>query len=551
MATKIWINQYPKGVNAEINPDKFKSVLDFYDDCIKKYGEAPAYVNMGKTLSFHEVDDLATNFASYIQNFTNLKPGDRIAIQMPNLLQYPIVMFGALKAGLVIVNTNPLYTEREMEHQFKDAGVKGIVILSNFASKLQAIQKNIGIETVIVSNIGDRLGGLKGAIVNFVVKFIKKMVPPYELQDAVKLNKALKMGATKPYTRPTIQSSEACFLQYTGGTTGVSKGAVLTNRNILANMEQISEWFKPVLRDGQETVITALPLYHIFALTANCLAMLKYGARNILITNPRDMKAFLKDLNTYEFTLITGVNTLFNGLLNQPDFHKIKFSRLKLAVGGGMAVQKAVAEKWEKVTGTRLAEGYGLTETSPVVTCNPVDGRIRIGSIGLPLPGTDLKIVTDEGLEAAVGERGEIYVKGPQVMAGYWNRPEDTAQVMDGEWLKTGDIGVMDEDGFFKIVDRKKEMILVSGFNVYPSEVEDVIALHPKVLEVGVKSIPDEKTTEAVKAFVVKKDESLTEAELKEHCKKMLTNYKVPKEIVFRTELPKSNVGKILRRLME
>ncbi|HEY8400098.1 MAG TPA: AMP-binding protein [Cytophagaceae bacterium] len=551
MANYPWIKQYPKEVSPEINPDRNKSVLEFYEECIEAYKNLPGYVNMGKTLTFWEVDQLATQFAAYLQNHTNLKQGDRIAIQMPNLLQFPIALFGALKAGLIIVNTNPLYTEREMEYQFKDSGAKAIVILSNFASKLEMIHKNTGIETIIVTDIGDMLGGLKGSIVNFVVKYIKKMVPAYNLPTAVQFKEVLKKGKAVSWKRPDLKASDVCFLQYTGGTTGVSKGAMLTHRNILANMEQIYEWFKPVLKDKEEIVVTALPLYHIFALTANLLAMLKYGAKNILITNPRDMKAFIKDLKSYPFTLMTGVNTLFNGLLNQEEFKTVDFSHFKLAVGGGMAVQKAVAEKWEKITGIKLAEGYGLTETSPVVCVNPLNGGMKIGSIGLPLPSTELKIMDDNGNEVPVGEPGEIWVRGPQVMAGYWQRPEETALVMQGEWLKTGDVGAMDENGYFCIVDRKKEMILVSGFNVYPNEVEEVIGLHPKVLEVGVKGIPDGKTTEAVKAFIVKKDPSLTEEEVIEHCRKYMTSYKVPKYVVFRDELPKSNVGKILRRLLE
>ncbi|MFN3402796.1 MAG: AMP-binding protein [Cytophagaceae bacterium] len=551
MADFPWIKQYPKEVNPEINADKFRSVLEFYEDCINKYRDLPAFVNMGKTLTFGEVDILSTQFAAFLQNNTNLKKGDRIAIQMPNLLQYPIVLFGAIKAGLIIVNTNPLYTEREMEHQFKDSGAKALVILSNFADKLETIQKNTNIETVIITDIGDALGGVKGFIVNFVVKYIKKMVPAYSLPQAIKYKKALAAGKEGKWTKPEIKPDDVCFLQYTGGTTGVSKGAMLTNRNIIANMVQIYEWFKPVLKDKQEVVITPLPLYHIFALTCNLLAMLKYGAKNVLITNPKDMPAFIKDLKKYPFTIMTGVNTLFNGLLNQEKFKTINFSTMKLAVGGGMAVQRPVAEKWEQVTGTKLAEGYGLTETSPVVCCNTVDGRIKLGSIGLPLPGTEVRIVNDDGKDCSIDEPGEIYVKGPQVMAGYWQRNDETAKVMEGEWLKTGDVGAMDKDGYFRIVDRKKEMVLVSGFNVYPNEVEEVISMHPKVLEAGVKGVPDEKTTEAVKAFIVKKDPSLTEEEIKEHCKKYLTSYKVPKHVVFRDQLPKSNVGKILRRLME
>lgn len=546
-----WTSQYPKEVSHTINPDKYTSLLNFYEDCIDKYKDLPGYTNMGKTFTFGEIDVLASQFAAFLQNNTYLKQGDRIAIQMPNLLQYPVVLFGAIKAGLIIVNTNPLYTEREMEHQFKDSGAKAIVVLSFFASKLQAVKKNTSIETVIVTDLGDLLGGLKGTLVNFVVKNIKKMVPDYSLPGSIKFKDALAQGKKGAWRKPQIKSSDVCFLQYTGGTTGVSKGAMLTHRNIIANMEQIYEWFKPVLKDRQETVITALPLYHIFALTSNLLAMLKYGAKNVLITNPRDMKAFIKELKAHRFTLMTGVNTLFNGLLNQEEFKSVDFSKFKLAVGGGMAVQKAVAEKWEKITGTKLAEGYGLTETSPVLCCNPVDGRIQIGSIGLPLPSTEIKIVDDNGNEVPINEPGELWAKGPQVMAGYWQQAAETSKVMVGEWLKTGDVATMNDKGFFKIVDRKKEMILVSGFNVYPNEVEDVIAMHPKVLEVGVKGVPDEKTTEAVKAFIVKKDPSLTEDEVREHCKKLLTSYKLPKHIVFRDQLPKTNIGKILRRLLD
>jgi long-chain acyl-CoA synthetase len=385
-----------------------------------------------------------------------------------------------------------------------------------------------------------------------VVKYIKKMVPAYHIPSAIKFKMALSLGKKSQWKRPEIKSSDACFLQYTGGTTGVSKGAVLTHRNIVANMVQIYEWFKPLLKEGKEIIITPLPLYHIFALSCNLLTMMKYGTHNILITNPRDMKAFIKELKKYKFTLMTGVNTLFNGLLNQKKFVTVDFSSLKITVGGGMAVQKPVAEKWEKITGTKLIEGYGLTETSPVVCVNPIGGsKSKLGSIGLPVPGTQVKIVNDEGKEVGINEPGELLVKGPQVMAGYWQRPDETAKVMDGEWLKTGDVAAMDEEGYFRIVDRKKEMVLVSGFNVYPSEVEEVIAMHPKVLEVGVKGVPDDKTTEAVKAFIVKKDPSLTEQEIWDHCKKYLTSYKIPKYIVFREQLPKSNVGKILRRLME
>jgi long-chain acyl-CoA synthetase len=542
---------YPEGVSKEIDTDRFASVLDLFDFSVNKYKDMPAYVNMGKTLSFREVDKLSTCFAAYIQQKTNLKPGDRIAIQMPNLLQYAVVVFGAIKAGLVIVNTNPLYTEREMEHQFKDSGAKGIVIVANFASKLEEIRKNTSIETVIVTEIGDLLGTLKGTVVNFAVKYLKKMVPSYQIPEAISLKKVLSEGDPGKWIKPDLKQSDVCFLQYTGGTTGVSKGAMLTHRNITSNAQQSYEWFKSALKDYEEIIITPLPLYHIFALTCNLFTMLLFGAKNILITNPRDMKAFIGDLKKYPFTVMTGVNTLFNGLLNQEEFKTVDFSKFKVAVGGGMAVQRPVAEKWEKITGKRLAEGYGLTETSPVLCCNPVDGRTRLGTMGLPFPSTDIRLITEEGKEAEVNQPGELWAKGPQVMAGYWNRPEETKQVMEGEWIKTGDIAAMDEEGFFRIVDRKKEMILVSGFNVYPNEVEEVIAMNPKVLEVGVKGIPDEKTTEAVKAFIVKKDPSLTEEEVRAFCKNYLTSYKVPKHVVFRDELPKSNVGKILRRLME
>jgi len=551
MSNYPWFKHYPKEVNREINPDEFSNLIEFYEYYSSKYHDMPGYTNMGKTLTFGEVNELSTHFAAFIQHHTKLKPGDRIAIQVPNLLQVPVVLFGALKAGLVIVNTNPLYTEHEMQHQFNDSGAKAIVLLANFADKLEKILPKTSIETVIVTQIGDMLGGLKGSIVNFVVKRLKKMVPDYTIPTAIPFKTALKDGRLHSWTKPERKGSDICFLQYTGGTTGVSKGAMLTHRNMYSNMAQSYEWFKPVLREGEEVVVTALPLYHIFALTCNLLLMLKYGARNLLITNPRDMKAFIKDLKSHRFTLITGVNTLFNGLMNQEAFTSIDFSSLKVAVGGGMAVQQSVADRWKKLTGTMIAEGYGLTETSPVLCCNLVDGRAKLGSIGLPFPSTEVRLLDDDGNEVSVNQPGELCAKGPQIMAGYWNRPEETEKVLKDGWLKTGDVAVMDEDGFFRIVDRKKEMILVSGFNVYPSEIEDVIALHSKVLEAGVKGVPDPVTNEAVQAFVVPKDPSLTADELKEHCKKYLTNYKVPKYIEFRTELPKSNVGKILRRLMQ
>ncbi|HCH44751.1 MAG TPA: long-chain-fatty-acid--CoA ligase [Algoriphagus sp.] len=543
-----WFKHYPASVEKEVNCEAYSSVADLFDESVEKYKDAVAYECMGKTLSFNQVNEYSAHFAAYLTEELKLKKGSRVAIQMPNILQYPVVMFGALRAGMVVVNTNPLYTSSEMKHQFNDSGADVIVIVANFAYNLEKILHEIPAKHVIVTELGDMLGGFKGTLVNLVVKHIKKMVPAYSIPNAVSLKSTLSKGAKHSFKKPKISLQDTAFLQYTGGTTGVSKGAELTHGNIVANMQQISAWMKPKLKEREEIVITALPLYHIFALTVNCLAMLKIGAHNLLITNPRDMKAFCKDLSKHQFTVFTGVNTLFNGLLNQEAFLNLDFSKLKIAVGGGMAVQKVTAEKWKKVTGVPLAEGYGLTETAPVATCNPIDGTERIGTIGIPLPNTEVMIANDEGEPLGLGERGEILIKGPQVMKGYWNRPEETANVMHGEWFKSGDIGVMDEDGFFKIVDRKKEMILVSGFNVYPNEVEDCIASCPGVLEVGVIGMPYPKSTEKVVAYVVAKDQSLKAEAVIAHCHESLTNYKIPKEVYFTDELPKSNVGKILRR---
>lgn len=545
-----WLKHYPKGVPHEIDTNKYASLVDVLEEAFKKYTGMPAYENMGKSLSFSDIDRLSSDFASYLQHDLGMKKGDRIALQMPNCLQYPIALFGALRAGMVVVNTNPLYTAREMEHQFNDSGAVTIVILANFASNLEKIRTKVPVKNIIITELGDMIGGLKGAIVNLVVKHVKKMVPSYSLAGAVKFKEALAKGSRHKMQKPELGAEDLAFLQYTGGTTGVSKGAMLTHANMIGNMEQISAWMIPKLKEKEETVITALPLYHIFALTVNCMAMLKIGAKNVLITNPRDMPAFIKELSKHPFTVITGVNTLFNGLLNQEKFHSLDFRHLKIAVGGGMAVQKVVAEKWQKTTGVTLAEGYGLTETAPVLSCNPIDGTERIGTIGIPLPSTEMKIVDDNGEEVGLDTPGEILAKGPQVMPGYWQRPEETEKVFADGWFKTGDVGVVDADGFFKIVDRKKEMILVSGFNVYPNEVEEVVASHPKVLEVGAIGVPDEKSTEVVKVFVVKKDASLTEDELKAFCKENMTSYKCPKYIEFKDELPKSNVGKILRRIL-
>ena len=545
-----WFKSYPEGVSHEIDPDQYSSIPHLLEESFEKYSDTVAFENMGKALTYKDIDELSAIFAAYLQQDLGLEKGDRIAIQMPNLLQYPVVMFGALRAGLIVVNTNPLYTAREMQHQFKDSGAKAIVILANFAFNLEKIIHQTDIKTVIVTEIGDMLGGVKGSIVNFVVKRIKKMVPQYKLKGHYKFKNAMKRGANLTLDPPEVKNTDYAFLQYTGGTTGVAKGASLTHRNIIANLLQAKEWFVGT-EYGKETVITALPLYHIFALTVNCLFMLNLGAKSILITNPRDMKGFVKELKKHRFSIITGVNTLYNGLLNNPDFKDVDFSGLKIAVAGGMALQTAVAEHWKQVTGTEILEGYGLSETSPILSCNPVLGEVRIGTIGIPVPSTEIAILDNNGQFLGPEEPGEICARGPQVMNGYWERPEETAKTFHDDWFKTGDVGMYSEDGWFRIVDRKKDMILVSGFNVFPNEVEDVIAEHPKVLEVAAVGVPDEKSTEAVKIFVVKKDDTLTEHELHQYCKDNMAGYKKPKHIEFREELPKSNVGKILRRLLK
>lgn len=546
-----WLKSYPSFVPPTVSLDGYQNIVEIFDESVSKFGPQIAYKNMDVTLTFDQVSAHVDALVHYLQKETGLKKGDRIALQMPNLLQFPITIFACLKAGLVIVNTNPLYTAEEMRHQYKDSGAKAIIILENFASNLEKIVSDTEIETVITTTIGDMLGGLKGTIVNFVVRNIKKMVPAYKLDGALSLKTILKENNGKKGTPVALTQEDSAFLQYTGGTTGVSKGAELSHGNLCANVQQVEAWIDEKFEEGKETIITALPMYHIFALTANCVVFFRYGAKNILITNPRDMKKFCADLKKNPFSIITGVNTLFIGLLNQDVFKSLDFSQLKMALGGGMSVQDAVAKEWEELTDSPLLEAYGLSETSPAVTINPVDGTHKRGSIGLPLPNTDIKIFDDDRMEVAQGEPGEIGIKGPQVMKGYWNRPEETANCMHGEYFLTGDVGVMDEDGFFKIVDRKKEMVLVSGFNVYPNEVEKAISEHDKVLEVGVCGGKNEDGTEFVQAFVVKRDESLTKEEVIAHCRENLTNYKVPKVVHFRDELPKSNVGKILRRLLK
>jgi long-chain acyl-CoA synthetase len=552
-AQAFWTKSYPKVVphTIEAQVEKYQSVLDVFEEACGRFPANKAFTNMGRSLTYSELNRKAESFAAYLQNELKMKKGDRIAIQMPNLLQYPIVMYGAMKAGLVIVNTNPLYTDREMKHQFNDSGASTLVVVANFAHLVQKILPETKLRHVIVTEIGDMMPFPKNLLVNAVVKHVKKMVPDYSLPEAISFNEAMKKGASMTYSRVGMSLDEVAFLQYTGGTTGVSKGAMLTHRNVVSNMEQIRSWMTPRLKEGEEIGICALPLYHIFAMTLHGLALVKYGCENVLITNPKDIPGFVKDLKKHPFTVISGVNTLFNALLNNDDFGKLDFSHVKIGVAGGMALQKAVAQRWKSVTKTTVVEGYGLTETSPVVCCNPIDGTDRVGTIGLPLPSTFVKMIDDDGNDLPIGEPGELCVKGPQVMKGYWQRPDETEKVFtqDG-WLKTGDVGIMEEDGFCRIVDRKKDMILVSGFNVYPNEVEDVIASHPGVLEVAAIGIPDEKSGEVVKVVVVRKDASLTQESVIEHARKNLTGYKVPKKVEFKTELPKTNVGKILRRAL-
>lgn len=551
MSEKAWFNSYPEFVPREIDTLQYHSIADLFDKSVKEYGDLPAFVNMDVEITYRELGKMVDELAWYLQHKTSLKRGDRIAIQMPNILQFPVAFYASIKAGLVVVNTNPLYTAEEMRHQFKDSGVKGIIILENFASKLEEIIDQTEITEVMVTKIGDLLGGLKGTIVNAVVKHLKKMVPAWKLASFVWFKDALKQAAGKKPDHVPMELDDLALLQYTGGTTGISKGAMLTHGNICSNMEQVYAWIGNLFIKGKETVITPLPLYHIFALTINNILFLSAGFRNVLITNPRDMKAFLKDVKKNPPNYISGVNTLFNGMMHRPEFKELDFSKTKLAIGGGMAIQDAVAKKWHKLTGGHLLEGYGLSETSPVATVNPVDGTHRMGSIGLPAPSTDIKLVDDDGNEIERGKPGEIAIKGPQVMKGYWNRPDETEKAFKDGYFLTGDIGIMEDDGFFRIVDRKKEMINVSGFNVYPNEIEKVIAEHPGVMEVGVRGEVNEKSGEIVKAFVVKKDPALTEEDVISFCREKLTSYKVPRSVVFRDELPKSNVGKILRRLLE
>lgn len=545
---KVWLNRYPADVPAEINPDQHRSLVELLERAVIRYADSPAFINMGETMTFRKLEERSRAFAAYLQEGLGLQKGDRVALMMPNLLQYPVAMFGILRAGMVVVNVNPLYTPRELEHQLNDSGAAAIVIVSNFAHTLEKVVAHTNVRHVILTRMGDQLSAAKGTLVNFVVTYVKKLVPKYHLPDAISFRQAMHQGYRMQYVKPELCGQDLAFLQYTGGTTGVAKGAMLTHRNMLANLEQVKSSYGPLLFEHKELVVTALPLYHIFALTMNCLLFIELGGQNLLITNPRDIPGMVKELAKYPFTAMTGVNTLFNALLNNAEFQRLDFSSLHLAAGGGMPVQHAVAERWEKLTGRYLLEGYGLTECSPLVSVNPHDIDYHSGSIGLPVPSTEVKLVDDNDCEVATGLPGELCVRGPQVMLGYWQRPDATDEIIKNGWLHTGDIATADSEGFLRIVDRKKDMILVSGFNVYPNEIEDVVMQHEGVQEVAAIGVPSEASGEAVRIVVVKKDPALSEEALIAFCRCHLTSYKVPRQVEFRTELPKSNVGKILRR---
>ena len=549
MTDNFWKDKYPVGVSSEINPDEYQNIQAVLKQSCERFADKPAFSNLGKTLTYGELYKLSGDFAAYLQQNTDLQPGDRIAVQLPNLIQYPIVVFGAMRAGLIVVNTNPLYTAREMEHQFNDAGAKALVCLANMAHLAEEVLPKTGIKHVVITEVADMLPPLKRMLINAVVKHVKKMVPAYSLPKAVKLNDALALGRGKAVRDVSPSSDEVAVLQYTGGTTGVAKGAMLTHRNIVANMLQCKALMGSNLNDGSEVLIAPLPLYHIYAFTFHCMAMMLSGNHNILISNPRDLPAMIKDLSKYRFSGFVGLNTLFVALCNSEDFRKLDFSALKVTLSGGMALQLATAERWKQVTGCPICEGYGLTETSPVASVNPIE-HIQIGTIGIPVPSTQFKVINDDGQDLAQGEIGELCIKGPQVMKGYWQRPEATAEVIDAEgWFKSGDIGVVQEDGYIRIVDRKKDMILVSGFNVYPNELEDVLAGLPGVLQCVAIGVRDEKSGEAIKLFVVvKPGESLTKEQVMQHMHDNLTGYKRPKSVEFRDSLPTTNVGKILRR---
>ena len=550
MENKPWLSQYPAGIPANIDVDQYESMVDFLTESFQKYADKIAYECMGKTLTYKEVDEMSTHFGAYLHS-RGLHPKDKIALMMPNLLQFPVVLFGCLKAGLTIVNTNPLYTPREMKHQFTDSDVKAIVIADNFAANLEKVLPETQIDTIILTSIGEMLGSIKGGIVDFMVKKVKRMVPKYSLPNTVTFSEAIKSGKKFKIKDFDNCAEDVIVHQYTGGTTGVAKGAMLTNKNLIANMLQIKAWLGNDLQEGNEVVLTPLPLYHIFAFTVNCMVMVSYGAKNVLVTNPRDMSKLVGEFKKNKISILTGVNTLFNAMTNNKEFQKLDFSSLKIVVGGGMAVQTAVAQKWKAITGVTLSEGYGMTESSPVATVNPIDGSARLGSIGLPIPSTSLRIIDESGNVLPAGETGEIQIQGPQVMKGYYNKFQETESAIKDGWLSTGDIGYMEPDGYFRIVDRKKDMILVSGFNVYPNEIEDVICSHPKVLECAAVGKEHPKSGEIVRVCIVKSDQSLTEKEVIDFCRENMTGYKVPKVVEFFDELPKSTVGKILRRKLK
>jgi long-chain acyl-CoA synthetase len=544
-----WLASYPANVPAEVNVEEFPSIVSVLTQACVNFRDNPAFSNFGTVLSYGDIDRLSARFAGYLLGELKLKKGDRVALMMPNVLQYPVAIFGALRAGLTVVNTNPMYTGRELRHQLRDSGAVVIVVMDMFAHTVAEVLPDTAIRQVVVTGMGDLLGPVRGGLVNFVLRYVKQAVPEYRIPGATTFKDALALGERQAMPEVAIRADDIAFLQYTGGTTGVAKGAMLTHRNLVANMQQSSAWIRRNLRPGEEVIVTALPLYHIFALTSNCLVFMKFGGHNLLITNPRDMPRFVREISRSGFTALTGVNTLFNGLLNCPDFAKADFSQLRLSLGGGMAVQRAVAERWKQLTGSTLVEAYGLTETSPACCMNPLDLAEFNGSIGMPIPSTDCCLKDDEGRIVTEGEVGELCVKGPQVMAGYWQRPDETAKVIDAEgWLHTGDMARMDAQGFFYIVDRKKDMILVSGFNVYPNEIEDVVAMMPGVLEVAAVGVPDERSGEAVKVVIVRRDPALSAEQVKAFCRENLTAYKHPRYVEFRNELPKSNVGKILRR---
>ncbi|MBA1379937.1 long-chain-fatty-acid--CoA ligase FadD2 [Pseudomonas brassicacearum] len=556
MQPDFWNDKRPAGVPSDIEPGTYKSVVEVFERSCKKFADRPAFSNMGVTLTYAELERYSAAFAGYLQAHTDLAPGDRIAVQMPNVLQYPIAVFGALRAGLIVVNTNPLYTPREMRHQFKDSGARALVYMNLFGQKVQEVLPDTDLQYLIEAKMGDLMPTAKGWLVNTVVSKVKKMVPAYSLPQAISFKSALRLGRGQGIKPLNVSLDDIAVLQYTGGTTGLAKGAMLTHGNLVANMQQaraclgqIGDDGQPLLREGQEVMIAPLPLYHIYAFTANCMCMMVTGNHNVLITNPRDIGGFIKELKNWRFSLLLGLNTLFVALMDHPDFKTLDFSNLKVTNSGGTALVKATAERWKQLTGCSITEGYGLTETSPVASANPYGGKSRLGTVGLPVPGTLMKVISDDGVEMPLGERGELCIKGPQIMKGYWNKPEATAEVLDSEgWFKSGDIAVIDPDGFVRIVDRKKDMIIVSGFNVYPNEIEDVVMAHPKVASCAVIGVPDERSGEAVKLFVVAREAGVSLEELKAYCKENFTGYKVPKHIVLRESLPMTPVGKILRR---